>query len=523
MPPGQTGVRCSLLARLRLAKPYNPRVRQIQELFKNMIQLFSRLVALGAISLALGQAQAKPNVLFIFADDQCYETVGNLGLTDIDTPNLDRLAKRGTQFTRAYNMGSWSGAVCVASRHMLITGRHIWRAQTASQVLRGKGKNLTPAQQATREAEYANLWPQVMGRAGYQTFFTGKWHIQAPADKAFQVARNIRGGMPNQTPEGYNRPLPGKPDPWSPYDVKFEGFWRGGKHWSEVVADDAVDYIGEAKRDERPFFMYIAFNAPHDPRQAPKEYIDRYPLSRIQVPENYLDEYPFKDAIGNSARLRDEKLGPFPRTHHAVKVHRQEYYAIIEHMDTQIGRILDALEKSGQADNTYIFFSADHGLGVGHHGLFGKQNLYEHSTRVPFIAAGPGIKGGDKIAAPIYLQDVMATSLDIAGAKRPEQVEFHSLMPLLNGKTKESQVKAVYGAYLGLQRSVTVGNWKLILYPKIPKARLYNVKRDPLEMNDQADDESKAKIVKRLYKRLQKLQQATGDTLDLSAAFPNLG
>ena len=232
---------------------------------------------------------------------------------------------------------------------------------------------------------------------------------------------------------------------------------------------------------------------------------------------------PFKDAIGNSARLRDEKLGPFPRTHHAVKVHRQEYYAIIEHMDTQIGRIIDALEKSGQADNTYIFFSADHGLGVGHHGLFGKQNLYEHSTRVPFIAAGPGIKGGDKIAAPIYLQDVMATSLDIAGAKRPEQVEFHSLMPLLSGKTKESQVKAVYGAYLGLQRSVTVGNWKLILYPKIPKARLYNVKRDPLEMNDQADDESKAKIVKRLYKRLQKLQQATGDTLDLSAAFPDLG
>ena len=81
----------------------------------------------------------------------------------------------------------------------------------------------------------------------------------------------------------------------------------------------------------------------------------------------------------------------------------------------------------------------------------------------------------------------------------------------------------MYGAYLGLQRSVTVGNWKLILYPKIPKARLYNVKRDPLEMNDQADDESKAKMVKRLYKRLQKLQQATGDSLDLNAAFPNLG
>ena len=297
---------------------------------KKLIHLAGRLLGVAALGLALGQAEAKskPNVLFLFADDQCYETVANLGHTDIDTPNLDRLAKRGTQFTRAYNMGSWSGAVCVASRHMLITGRHIWRAQKAQQVLRG-GKKLTDAQQAARDVEFNNLWPQVMGRAGYQTFFTGKWHISAAADQAFQVARNIRGGMPNQTPEGYNRPLPGKPDPWSPYDIKFDGFWKGGKHWSEVVADDAVDYIGEAKQDKRPFFMYIAFNAPHDPRQAPKEYIDRYPLSRIKVPASYLDEYPYKDDIGCSARLRDEKLGPFPRTHHAVKVHRQEYLSLI--------------------------------------------------------------------------------------------------------------------------------------------------------------------------------------------------
>jgi len=489
-----------------------------------IIQVIGRLAAVAAVCLALGQAQveAKPNVLFLFADDQCFETIGSLGLTDIDTPNLDRLASRGTQFSRAYNMGSWSGAVCVASRHMLITGRHIWRAQTASQTLRS-GKKSTDEQKAALEKEFNNLWPQVMGRAGYQTFFTGKWHIQAPADKAFQVTRHIRGGMPKQTPQGYNRPLPDKPDPWSPYDEKFGGFWEGGKHWSEVVADDAVGYIGTAKKDERPFFMYIAFNAPHDPRQAPKEYVDRYPLSRIQVPENYLDEYPYKDAIGCSAKLRDEKLGPFPRTHHAVKIHRQEYYAIIEHMDAQIGRILDALDASGQAENTYIFFTADHGLAVGHHGLFGKQNLYEHSTHVPFIAVGPGIKASHKIDAPIYLQDVMATSLDIAGAKRPKQVEFQSLLPLLSGKTTESEVRAVYGAYLGLQRSVTVGNWKLILYPKISKTRLYNIKRDPLEMKDLADNKKTEKVIKRLYKRLLNLQKANNDSLDLKAAFPNLG
>ena len=490
---------------------------------QKMIQLISRLTALTTLCLALGQAQAeaKPNVLFLFADDLCFETIGSLGLTDIDTPNLDRLASRGTRFTRAYNMGSWSGAVCVASRHMLITGRHIWRAHTASQTLR-RSKKPTDEQKAARKKEFNNLWPQVMGRAGYQTFFTGKWHIQAAADEAFQVARHIRGGMPNQTPEGYNRPLPGKPDPWSPYDVKFEGFWRGGKHWSEVVADDTVGFISTAKKDVRPFFMYIAFNAAHDPRQAPKEYIDRYPLSRIEVPQNYLDEYPYKDDIGCSAKLRDEKLGPFPRTHHAVKVHRQEYYALIEHMDAQIGRILDSLEASGQAENTYIFFTADHGLAVGHHGLFGKQNLYEHSTRVPFIAVGPGIRASHKVDSPIYLQDVMATSLDIAGAKRPEQVEYQSLLPLLRGENVESSVEAVYGAYLDLQRSVTLGNWKLILYPKISKARLFNIMRDPLEMNDLSNDPNREKVIKRLFKHLLKLQKVNGDPLDLKTAFPKL-
>ena len=123
---------------------------------------------------------------------------------------------------------------------------------------------------------------------------------------------------------------------------------KGGRHWSNIVADDAIDYLGMSKKDKRPFFMYVAFNAPHDPRQAPKEYIDKYPLKRIKTPENFLPMYPYKDQIGNQHRLRDENLAPMPRTEHAVKVHRQEYYAIIEHMDTQIGRVLDAPDKVGR-------------------------------------------------------------------------------------------------------------------------------------------------------------------------------
>src|SRR5690606_15437259 len=147
-------------------------------------------------------------------------------------------------------------------------------------------------------------------------------------------------------------------------------------------------------------------------------------------PEPFLPSYPLD--IGSN-RIRDEQLAPFPRTEHAVKVHRQEYYAIITHLDAQIGRILDALEASGQAENTYIVFTSDHGLACGHHGLMGKQNMYEHSMRVPFVVVGPGVTAGQRIDAPIYVQDIMPTTLEWAGAKVPEGVDFRSLVPLLQG------------------------------------------------------------------------------------------
>lgn len=448
------------------------------------------------------RAAEKPNVLFIFSDDQSHETIRALGHTDIDTPNLDRLANRGTTFTHAYNMGSYSAAVCVASRAMLISGRTIWRTNVSE-----------------KERKAGSLWPQRMAAAGYETYFTGKWHIEANAAKAFDHSADIRAGMPSATPEGYQRPMPGKPDPWSPSDPKFGGYWKGGKHWSEVVGDNSIGFLEQAAKSEKPFFMYLAFNAPHDPRQSPKEYVDRYPLDRIKMPQNFMPEYPQREMIGAGKGLRDEKLAPFPRDDHAIKVNRQEYYAIITHMDAQIGRILDALEKSGKADNTYIIFTSDHGLACGHHGLMGKQNMYDHSLRVPFIVNGPGVKAGLKIDAPIHLQDAMATALDLAGAKR-EDVEFQSLRPLLAGE--KGGLDAVYGAYMDLQRAVIHDGWKLILYPKAKVAKLYHLTEDPQEMKDLAADPAMAGRKKALFRKFQDLQKQYNDTLNLAKAFPNL-
>ena len=298
---------------------------------KNLLAIFFLLLA----QYVTAAEKQKPNVLFVFADDQCFETLASSGHPVIQTPNLDRLTRQGTTFTHAFNMGSWSGAVCVASRCMLNTGRFIWRANA---IYRNTAK----------EMQAGRFWSKHMASAGYHTYMTGKWHVRADAAKAFETTAHIRGGMPNQVPEGYNRPLSRNDKKWLPYDPQWEGFWKGGKHWSEVVADDAIDFLNEAKDDDDPFFMYIAFNAPHDPRQSPKEYVDKYPLEDVDLPANFLEEYPYNEAAATGRELRDEMLAPFPRTEYAVKVNRQEYYAIITHMDYQIGRILEHLKKTSR-------------------------------------------------------------------------------------------------------------------------------------------------------------------------------
>ncbi len=448
-------------------------------------------------------AADKPNILFIFADDLTYEAIRAFGHTDIDTPNLDRLASRGMVFSHAYNMGSWSGAVCVASRTMIVTGRSVWQAN--------KIYNATD-----KEREAGVLWPQLMAKAGYGTYMTGKWHVKTNPEKIFDVVTHVRAGMPKDTKSSYNRPLADKPDEWSPYDETLGGFWEGGTHWSEVVANDTIAFIDQAKQSDKPFFMYVAFNAAHDPRQSPKKFVDMYPLDRIAVPKSFIPEYPYKEEMASGKNLRDEKLAPFPRTEQAIKVHRQEYYALITHMDEQIGRILEALEKSGKAENTWIFFTADHGLAVGNHGLLGKQNQYDDSVRVPFIVVGPKVPAGKTTNRPIYLQDVMATSLELAGAEKPSHVFFNSLMPLIQDDAKPSPYESIYGAYLTAQRAITHDGYKLIVYPKAKVVRLYHLMKDPLEMSDLANDPQHAAVKADLLKRLIALSSELGDAVSVA-------
>jgi arylsulfatase A-like enzyme len=479
----------------------------------NFLKLYCQIPLLGALSLViwggiskntLDPPSPKPNILFIFADDQRYNTIHALGDKQLITPNLDRLVNNGTTFTHAYNMGAWQGAVCVSSRAMLLTGLSIWDAQQQE-------KDYEPLKQAK------GFWPQQMKQAGYETYMTGKWHVQTDVTQLFDHVAHERPGMPNQTPQGYNRPLSKQDTTWAPWKEEYGGYWKGGKHWSEVVADDAVGFLNDASKKTTPFFMYLAFNAPHDPRQAPKRWVDKYPVEQIKLPASYLEEYPYKDAIGCGKDLRDEVLAPFPRTPYAIRKNIQEYYASISYMDEQIGRILEALGKSGKLANTYIFFTADHGLSIGHHGLMGKQNMFEHSVRPPLIISGPDIVKNAKRHQAVYLQDIMATSLELAGVEKPSRVFFNSLLPQLKSNTAPGNYSSIYGCYTDLQRMVSSEQYKLIVYPAAGKMLLFNLKDDPEEMKDIAQLPSSQPIMKKLKAKLIQQQQQLNDKLDLKA------
>lgn len=487
---------------------------------KVMIMVIAGLMLWGV------EAQDKPNILFIFADDQTFESIGALNNEEIKTPNLDRLMKGGVSFTHTFNQGSWSPAICVASRAMIITGSFVWKAarfdsrRNSMTIEQDRNAPRSTIPYLVEKAVPDKYWPEYMKEAGYETYFSGKWHIQKKVEELFDHVSHVRGGMPGQTQKRYDRKfLEEKPDEWTPFDQDNGGFWAGGKHWSEVLSDDAQKFLSDAKISKNPFFMYLAFNAPHDPRQSPKEYVDMYPLDKISVPETFMPQYPYCEEAGSGPELRDEMLAPFPRTEYSVKVNRQEYYAIITHMDYQIGRILSALKKTGKMDNTYIFFTADHGLAVGDHGFIGKQNMYDRSIRVPMFISGPNIPKGKKIDNLVYLQDIMPTTLQLAGVDKPEHIDFNSLLPLIEGKSQG--YKAIFGSYMGNQRMIRTKDHKMIIYPTANMVRLYNLIEDPNEMKDLAGIPENKKLMDTLFESYKKLQKEVGDPLDMTKYYNN--
>lgn len=503
---------------------------------KFIIHLFIITIILGCETSIYNN----PNFIFIYTDDQRYDTLGIISNGDVITPNLDKLAKSGATLTNAYNMGGWHGAVCVASRSMIISGKSVWRA-----------KDWVDSNDKHQNKAILNSWPVRFKKNGYRTYMTGKWHVNLPVKKLFDVVKNPKPGMPkdnstkynkqliiwekesndlnefsNYMPPGYGRPIDTNDNSWRPDDSIFGGFWEGGKHWSEVITDDAIEFINDSQNFQNPFFMYLAFNAPHDPRQAPKRFLDMYPIENISLPINYTPQHPYMYEIGNDPGLRDEALAPYPRSEYAVKKHLQEYYAIISHLDEQVGKVISHLENKKLLNNTYIIFTSDHGLSVGQHGLIGKQSLYDHSIRVPMIISGPKIKPNSSFSSDVYLQDIVPTTYDLANLPIPEEIDFKSFYKILIDEKKEKTHSAIYGTYgccgneyYDYQRMIRKDDYKLMFFPQNKRMEFYNLKTDPHETTNLIDVNENIKLITLMYEELIKMQEDLGDTLNLRRIF----
>lgn len=438
------------------------------------------------------ETQKQPNILFLFADDQRQSTIKALGNREVITPNLDRLVNSGTSFTNAYIMGAMNGAVCAPSRAMLMTGRALF--------------NIDPTGNTIDEAHIT--LPKTLEKGGYHTFHVGKWHNGRPAFKEsfMDGSKMFFGGMHRQ----YRVPT---------YEVNAAGDYSekqmntpSDKHSSTLYADAGIEFLDEYDGD-KPFFMYMAFQAPHDPREMPDEYLAMYDTAKISLPPNFMAEHPFDNG---EIDIRDEWLAGYPRTRAEVKANIAAYYAMITHLDAQIGRVLQKLEEKGLAEHTIIVYAGDNGLAVGQHGLMGKQNLYEHSINVPLIFKGPGIPAGKRTDALVYLSDLYATFCDFVGVDIPKTVEGKSLTTHI---TKQSPPvrESLFFAYKNFQRAARNNQWKIIKYNVKDEfiTQLFHLQQDPYEMNNLAENEEYAEQLAGMETLLEELMQEYNDEANL--------
>ena len=458
----------------------------------------------------------RPNVLFMIADDHRHSAIRAFGDPVVQTPRIDQLVAEGIAFERTYHFGGLTGGVCVPARACLMAGANPFRALASKDLRDAVGLRTINPGMATLPEEFR--------KAGYHAYHVGKWHNDTKSfHRSFAGGAKIFiGGMSNH----YRVPVfDFDPTGEYPKGARYEG----DKHSSELFGGAAIDFLRGYNREE-PFFLYLAFTAPHDPRTPPPEYARLYDPGRIPLPANFLPEHPFDNG---DLRVRDEALAPWPRTPEVIRQHLADYYGMITHLDAWIGRILDVLEETGRADNTVVVYTADHGLAVGQHGLLGKQNLYEHSVRVPCIIRGPGLPTGRRVDALTYTPDLYPTLCDLAGLPIPDTVETASLLPLLNGPQDRLR-DSVCSVYKDMQRMVCDGRWKLIrYYPSMHGAgstgrvtganriQLFDLAADPWETNDLSGDPGLAGHVERLAATLAAWQRSVEDPLaDTPALLP---
>ena len=426
------------------------------------------ILVLQSSFVATAEQPKRPNVLFVLVDDQSpFDLKAYDPKSVLDTPTLDRLAAQGMTFDGAYHMGAFVGAVCTPSRHMIMCGRTVWHLPISP------GANAGDRCPANLEQQTI---PAVFNRAGYDTMRTCKiGNSYEAANKLFTVRKDA---------------------------TKRGGTDETGSAWH---AAQVLEYLEqrESSQDSDPFLIHFGFSHPHDTRDGKPQLLAKYgavnhtdldSLPAVNerqppLPINYLPAHPFPHGHPG---LRDEVSvsGVWEkRDSQTIRNELGREFACSENIDIQLDRVLRKLDAMGELENTYVIYTADHGMAIGRHGLQGKQNLYQHTWRVPLIVKGPGIAPGTRAVGNVYLLDILATFCDLAGIAVPPTNEGISFKPVLEGK--QSVVRDVlYSVYNGGtkpgMRCVKRGDWKLIKYDvldgAVQQTQLFNLAENPDEL-----------------------------------------
>jgi arylsulfatase A-like enzyme len=444
-------------------------------------------LALAGLALALpltpttyaAAPPGRPNVLFIAVDD-LNDWVGCLGgHPQVKTPHIDRLAGRGTLFTNAH----CQGPLCNPSRASLLTGL---RPSTTGLY------SLQPGIRAVAALKDHVTLPQHFAAHGYHTFTAGKvFHDGSipPGDRTREFhVWGVTAGMPYPPKKFVDTPAGLRAMDWGVFPEKDEdqADWK--------IADAAIGQLKSLPAD-KPFFVAAGFRLPHVPCFASQKWFDLYPDDALVLPPVKADD---RDDVPEFAWYLHWKL-PEPRLSWLQKANQwrplvRAYLASTSFMDSQVGRVLDALDATGRAGDTLVVLWSDHGWHLGEKGISGKNSLWERSTRVPLIFAGPGVARGAKCGQPAELLDLYPTLVDLCGLSAKEGLEGHSLVPQLKDANARRPWPAIT-THNQNNHSVRSEHWRYIRYAD-GSEELYDHRTDPHEWTNLAKDPRHAEVIR---------------------------
>jgi len=458
---------------------------------------------------------ARPNILFIMSDDHAAHAMSCYGSRINSTPNLDRLAEGGVRFDNCFCTNS----ICGPSRAAILTGtyNHVNGMTTLATTL--DNRLLT--------------FPKLLRASGYQTAIVGKWHV---------------GHGPEHDPTGFDfwRVLPGQGLYHDPEMIDADGKRVYKGYVTDIITDVSLDWLKQRDR-ERPFCLLCHHKAPHRRWEPDEKHANMYDGVDIPEPETFDDDYSNRASAAAAALMRvDRDLNerdlkqPVPEgltweQERSWKYQRyiKDYLRVVASIDDNVGRLLDYLDEEGLAENTLVVYTSDQGFFLGDHGWYDKRFMYEESLRMPFVARFPAEAAPGSVNRDIILNvDFAPLFLDLAGVDKPDEFQGASFRPLLRGETPADWQDSLYYRYwmhkahhnVYAHYGVRTLRYKLIYYysdalgqagavdeTHEPEWELFDLEKDPCELNNVYHDPAYADVVTELTDELHRLQERVGD------------